>query len=72
MDFLSANIFLETSFFAYAPDENDEPMDVWALEFRDRPAFRDDGPSQEPEVGISANRDGRTNSFAIGEDEADT
>jgi hypothetical protein len=72
MDFLSANLFLETTFLAHVPDENDEPTDVWAMEFRDRPVFRDDGPLQEPEVGIQAKKEERTNSLAIGEEEADT
>jgi hypothetical protein len=31
MDFLSANIFWETAFLAYTPDENDEPTAVWGI-----------------------------------------
>jgi len=47
VDFLSANIVLETVFLATAIDHNDEPTVVWPMEFRDRPAFRDDAADQD-------------------------
>jgi hypothetical protein len=67
MDFLSANIVLETAFLAYAPDENDKPTAVWVIEFRDRPAFHDDGayqPKENFETDESVGS-GRTNSFPL-------
>jgi hypothetical protein len=63
MDFLSANIFLKAAFLSYVPDANDEPTAVWAMEFRDRPAFCDHQPYQETEIVMQERREGREGKF---------